>query len=286
MSQMNHMALVAAAALVACQTDDAVGSGFAVSTTTANSSTTDAEPEPADSSTSTGSSGGSGGASASGSSSSSSSSTAGTTTTGSTSTGGPGYCGDGIVDSPTEECEDGNDDPGDGCYVCLHARKVFVTSMRFKPDLGGLPGADSRCRQLANKAGLDRWETFNAWLSDSQQNAVDRIAVGKGPFVRVDGVVVADEGAKLLEGQLNVPIDIDEFGVEVTGNVWTGTRFDGTAIPGATHCADWTSDDHLSEVGYYGVSVVADSRWTFHEQPNTNPTPCNAEFRLYCVEGA
>lgn len=283
MLHMNHLVLLAAVTLVGCRTDDAIGPGFAVSSTTMGNSSTGTY-EPAGSSTSTGNPDESGGGSVSGASGASTSS-AGTTSGSGTSMGASGYCGDGIVNVPDEDCEDGNDDPGDGCYACLHARKVFVTSMRFGSDLGGLAGADSLCRQLANKAGLSRWETFNAWLSDSEMNAVDRVTVGRGPLVRVDGMVVVDHAPQIFEGQLNVPINVDEFGTEVTGNVWTGTHFSGTAIPGATHCGDWTSDD-LFDVGYYGVSVVTDSRWTFHEQPDTNPTPCDPEFRLYCFEGA
>lgn len=282
MLRINHLAFLAVVALVGCRTDDAIGPGFAVSPTTTSSSST-GDDEPAGSSTSTSSPDGSGSDSASGSSTSTSS--AGTASGSGASTGSPGYCGDGVVNSPDEDCEDGNDDPGDGCYACLHARKVFVTSMRFGSDLGGLAGADSRCRQLANKAGMSRWDTFNAWLSDSETNAVERVTVGRGPLVRVDGMVVVEHAPQIFEGQLNVPINVDEFGTEVTGNVWTGTRFDGTAIPGATHCGDWKSND-LLDVGYYGVSVVTDSRWTFHEQPDTNPTPCDPEFRLYCFEGA
>lgn len=283
MSQINPMVLFAAAALVACQTDDPIGSGFAVSTTTVNSSTTDAAPEPADSSTSTGSSGGSGGASASGSASSSSSSTTGTAT-GSTSTGGPGYCGDGIVDPPTEECEDGNDSVNDGCYACLKARKVFITSEAFKPHFGGLEGADSLCRQLANKGGLARWQTFKAWLSDSKTDAVDRIYLGPGIYVRVDEEVVVDGGDQFLSGTLNVPIEIDEYGSKVVASAWTGTRPDGTAVPGAAHCSDWHSDAHL-EQGYYGIGILSDSRWTFDDEPKTNPTSCIFDNRLYCIEG-
>lgn len=283
MSLMNHIVLVAAAALVACQTDDAVGSGFALSTTTANGSTTDAEPEPVDS-TSTGGSSGPGGASASGSSSSSSSSSTTGTTIGSTSTGGPGYCGDGAVDQPAEECEDGNDSVNDGCYACLKARKVFITSEAFKPNFGGLDGADNLCRQLANKGGLARWQTFRAWLSDSKTDAVDRIYRGPGIYVRVDGEVIADGGDQFLSGALSVPIEIDEYGSKVVASAWTGTRPDGTAVPGATHCSDWHSDAHL-EQGYYGIGILSDSRWTLDDEPKTNPTSCIFDNRLYCIEG-
>lgn len=290
MSRIEHLTLLALLAQAACRTEDAAGSGFAVSATSTDTSTTTGESTtestsagPPDSSTDAGSSSTSGGMSASGTSSGTAPGT--TSTTADTSTGGPGYCGDGVVDPATEECEDGNDDPADGCYACLHARKVFVTSMQFKPDLGGLAGADSRCKQLANKAGLARWETFVAWLSDSKQDARDRVFVGKGPLVRVDGVVVVDHGTDLLQGHLNVPINVDEYGFEVSGDVWTGTRVDGKAMDGSNHCADWTTKDYLGNSGFYGISVLMDGGWTYHDQPQTNPTPCDPPLRLYCIEG-
>ena len=291
MSQIRHLPLLALLALTACRADAAVGSGFGVSTTTGQSTTTGestmpgTSAEPAASSGDAGSSGTSGGMSASGTSSSSSPPGA-STTTGDTSTGSPpGYCGDGVVDPATEECEDGNDDPADGCYACLHARKVFVTSMMFTPNLGGLTGADSRCKQLANKAGLARWETYHAWLSDSKQDARDRVFVGKGPLVRIDGVVVVDQGAALLQGHLNVPISINEYGATVAGDVWTGTRVDGKALAGSNHCADWTTKDYFGNTAYYGISNLTDSGWTYYQQQQTNPALCDAQLRLYCIEG-
>lgn len=279
MLRINPLAFLAAATLVGCGTDDALGSGFAVNPMSSGSSSTGMEmPEPAASSTSTGDAGGSGGASASGS----------TTTTGdghgSSSASPPEYCGDGVVSPPDEECDDGNDHVDDGCYACLKSRKVFMTSEVFKPNFGGVQGADSLCRQFANKGGLARWQTYKAWISDSKTDAVDRIYLGPGIYVRVDQEVVVDHGEQFLSGAINLPIEIDEHGEKVVGSAWTGTRPDGTAVPDAGHCSDWQSDD-LFEKGYYGIGIVSDSRWTLDDEPTTNPTSCLTENHLYCIEG-
>jgi hypothetical protein len=43
-------------------------------------------------------------------------------------------------------------------------RVIFLTSVSYAADLGGLPGADAKCRDLAAAVGLPG--TFKAWLSD------------------------------------------------------------------------------------------------------------------------
>lgn len=285
MSSMNRFVWVAVVSVLGCGTDDAIGSGFGVHPMSSGSSSTGTsgmeEPGPEASSTTTGEPGGSGGASASGSSTTS---TTGGAEPGNSSSGAPAYCGDGVVNPPDEECDDGNDRVDDGCYACLKSRKVFMTSEVFKPNFGGLAGADSLCRQFANKGGLARWQTYRAWMSDSETDAVDRIYLGPGIYVRLDQEVVVDQGEKFLSGEIGLPIEIDEHGETVVGLAWTGTRPDGTAVPDAGHCSDWTSDG-VFEKGYYGIGIVNDSRWTLDDEPKTNPTSCIGEYHLYCIEG-
>ena len=219
----------------------------------------------------------------------------GQTTIGSTgSTGGSGsgattemapVCGDGVI-AAGEECDDGNAAPDDGCdESCARDRVVFATSMEFPPaQIGGLKGADSLCKQLAHKGDLQRWATFTAWLSDSQTDALARVFHGRGRYVRPDGMVVAQDFEALLAGPLLAPIAIDEYGAAALGGAWTGTRPDGTAVPAAWHCGDWTSSE-LLELGHYGAVEALDGSWTYMPNPETNPTNCLTSFHLYCFEG-
>src|SRR3954468_8304546 len=47
-------------------------------------------------------------------------------------------------------------------------RTVFVTSQEYNGNLGGLQGADLKCRTLAMKAGLlATGSVYKAWLSDN-----------------------------------------------------------------------------------------------------------------------
>lgn len=213
-----------------------------------------------------------------------------TTTTGespTTTTATPPVCGDGTLDLATEECDDGNLVPDDGCDdACHRDRYVFATSELFSPNwLGGIKPADDICKQLANKADLANPFTFTAWLSDSQSNAIDRLYPGQGRYLRPDGVVVALGAQQFTSGTLLAPIQTDEYGEPLVAEyAWTGTRVDGVVVPGADNCSDWTSK-HLLQKGYIGDISSLNERWTFVPDPEINPTPCPLDLHLYCIEG-
>jgi cysteine-rich repeat protein len=204
---------------------------------------------------------------------------------GSTTAAAP-VCGDGVVDGPEEECDDANDVDEDGCdNTCLKQRVVFATSTRFTAGyLKGLEGADGLCKLWAVKAGLKNPGSFTAWLSDSQNDARDRIYPGRGRYVRVDGTVVAHGADQFSSGTLLAPINVDELSQTVIGATWTGTLPDGTAVPGSGHCDDWTNDFYLDIDGYYGLMSAVDGVWT-HDPDETNPTSCAKQYNLYCIEG-
>ncbi|MFY0537464.1 DUF4215 domain-containing protein [Nannocystis pusilla] len=160
----------------------------------------------------------------------------GTTTTGTTAASEP-VCGDGIVEGD-EECDDANDIADDRCRECAKNRWIFASAaLHNDGDLGGLEGADSRCRQYALQSGLadDTWMTFIAWLSDADHDVRDRLYPGRGRYVRTDGVIVAENFEQFFSGSLEAPINVDELGnQDIGGGVLTGTRPDGTAAPGRT----------------------------------------------------
>jgi cysteine-rich repeat protein len=194
-------------------------------------------------------------------------------------------CGDGALDDG-EECDDGDLEDDDACNSsCKRERVVFVLSEKFQPDdIGGLGFADGICRQLAEKAGLPGFATYTAWLSDSTTAARERVFHGEGRYVRPDGVTVAESFAALLAGPLLAPIEIDENGaLTMDSGVWTGTRADGTAVPGTTFCADWTAAIPSDISGYFGDSSETDSTWTYRTV--ANPTTCIATLPFYCFEG-
>jgi uncharacterized protein YjdB len=179
---------------------------------------------------------------------------------------------------------------GDGIGPALPAldagKKVFLTSMTGKGDLGKWPGTggalgiaagDAICRSSAAAAGLANAARFKAWLSDNLVNAIDRIT-SDGPWVRLDGARVAADRAELASGRLFSSIALTELG-EYRGNwgVWTGSSASGSRT--GYDCLAWQSDLFAS-TGQSGSSTFASTRWTsFYD-----PTPCASEFSLYCFE--
>lgn len=169
-------------------------------------------------------------------------------------------------------------------------RRAFVTSASGSGDLAswtaadpgelGLSAGDSICRHLASAAGVPLAETFRAWLSDSATDAASVLAaVGSdGPWVRLDGVRIADSDAELVSGILQAPIDLTETGHRA-GNrgVWTGTVPAGVAD--ADHCGDWRS---TSGDGLRGNAARASDRWT-----ENGPSDCSfTSGALYCLGAA
>ena len=193
-----------------------------------------------------------------------------------------GSCAEGIV------CQ-GSVPSGNEGQVVAGSRRVFVTSVEYPGNMGGLAGADSHCQERADIAGLGG--TWKAWLSDSNENAKDRLTHPDGNLVRVDGVIVATDWDSLVSGwPVNAP-EIDEFGQQkpYVGNggtggcgwaggyffhPWTATNNGGT-LDGAT-CNDWTSTSGTGRVGLGGYSL---SQWT-----TWCDFPCDWEQPLYCFE--
>ena len=121
------------------------------------------------------------------------------------------------------------------------SRIIFVTSSTYNGDLGGLAGADQKCQDHADTAGLPG--TFKAWLSDNSISAKDRLTHSTEPYGLVNGFLVATDWDDLTDGALYRPINVDEHGNTVTqSSVWSLTSSDGTqmnTIHPQEACFDW-----------------------------------------------
>jgi hypothetical protein len=124
-------------------------------------------------------------------------------------------------------------------------------------NLGGLAGADARCKQLADAAGVTG-KTWRAYLSAKAAagqpavNAKDRI--GTGPWYNAKGVMVARNVADLHSdaNKLGKENSLTEKGAEVPGrgnapnhhDILTGSLMGGTLSPDTTDttCSNWTSN--------------------------------------------
>ena len=168
-----------------------------------------------------------------------------------------------------------------------HYKLVFVTSTTYNGDLNGLAGADARCNQRADAAGL--FGTFKAWISgnSASEEARDRMNQSSAAYRRVDYVKVADNWDDLVDGTLDAAIRIDENGLVVGEplTAYTNTNADGSIRSGSENrpCEngsnqEWESADPF-ESGSYGTVSATTSSWSF-----TNNNACNVQRRLYCIQ--
>jgi hypothetical protein len=152
---------------------------------------------------------------------------------------------------------------------------VFVTTTEYQGDLGGLAGADEICQERAVAAKLPGTD-WTAWLSDSTENAIDRIPDGQ--YQLVDGTQVADDKADLTDGKLKAAITLNAFGLPAAGSVWTGTEANGNGT--VSNCNNWTVNSSES-VGDWGFNGYDNDFWTLIPPPD----PCSQEYKLYCFGG-
>jgi hypothetical protein len=169
--------------------------------------------------------------------------------------------------------------PGDGS---LGGTVVFVTSGMYNGNLGGLAGADAKCQTLATAAQLPG--TYKAWLSDKNYSAASRLTHGTGPYVLVDGTVVANGWTGLTTGTLLHAIDLTEKGgVWPTNNVWTATTASGDIKPLAdvedAYCYNWSQSTFSAYVQAGFGRDDGSGSWTDFDH-----TSCDALGTLYCVQ--
>jgi hypothetical protein len=156
-------------------------------------------------------------------------------------------------------------------------RRVFVSSVTYDGDLGGIAGADAKCLSLANAAG--RTGSWKAWLADSVDSPAARFSLNPVVFYRrYDDTPVASGWADLTDGSLANPISVDETGAPLTSallRVWTNVETDGTATDGF-HCGDWQSETGGGNTGAWGSS---DAGWT-----TDGVLVCSSQKHLYCIQ--
>ena len=259
--------------------DDSTSGGDTSTTTTPQGSDTSGTSSTVGDSSTGGSSGSTGEADAS-------SGTSGEADTSTGSTGEPpAVCGDGVV-AGDEQCDDANDVDIDECdNACARAWTIFVTSeANFDGNINGLVGSGNRCRGRAAQAMLPRWKTYVALLSDSTTSAADRLHHARGWYRLANGLPVAHGWDALMNGTLENPVNVTELSTTLNAQVWTGTLPGGSAVPGAQHCEDWTSNLIFDE-GHYGSSNLSTSAWLYDPDPETNPQTCGfVNKSLYCIE--
>ncbi len=155
----------------------------------------------------------------------------------------------------------------------------------------GLEAGDAICNKLASDAGLQ--DSYTAWLSGSGagQNAKERVTNAPVPYLRTDGIKLADNflqfitppdmaGAVILGGA----ICFDESSVihcEPAGKTRTGTTIEGILAVNA-NCENWTCSSSKCNalVGNTDNSVPGrTTKWTADRV-----LACDTDRRIYCFQ--
>ncbi len=151
---------------------------------------------------------------------------------------------------------------------------VFVTSTTYSGNLGGISGADAKCQAVADAQGIAK--TFKAWVADSTDSPSTTFTQSAFPYKLVDGTVVADNWADLVDGSIDNEINLDESGSTVTSKVWGGVTTSGGAA--GARCNDWVSGSS-GDFGRYG-NTASTVNWTDDGFSET----CDQVYPLYCFE--
>ncbi len=160
-------------------------------------------------------------------------------------------------------------------------RRVFLSSGSYTGAMGGVQGADANCQGLADAQQLGG--TWLAFLFDPINTFANYPQAG-GPFVKLNGEVVAQDWSDLTDGAIESPIDLTEQGQLVADIVWTGL-FDVPPASTDNWCYGWTSAGGLCQTGFVhecggaGQSFQTDVLWDGFFVYN-----CQQLHRLYCME--
>ena len=175
----------------------------------------------------------------------------------------------------------------------LKGKTVFVSSTGGSGKIGswipeneleGLQAADYVCQVNAKDAKLSNPENYKAWLSvDGEVDAIDRVG-SEGPWVRIDGVLIARNKEQLLNSLLNTSISVNEIGHYDWNFVLTGTEaHTGEAAIGDKHCNGWESNGSESHAAI-GFSIATDSDWSHVKGYSPSGACAYPDYRLYCFE--
>lgn len=173
-------------------------------------------------------------------------------------------------------------------FPAVEGSLVFLTDAFGSGDLGswadaggqtGIAAGDAICQAEAAAAQLPTPNAFVAWLSDSGVSAIERLTQN-GPWIRVDGIPVAQNTADLTDGELFATINVTPSGLYL-GHwaVWTGTNPNGTGGP--ANCDDWNPGSGAAQGGYGSANTIFS--WT---NPSSGDCGGGINGRLYCFSNA
>ncbi len=177
----------------------------------------------------------------------------------------------------------------------IDSYRLYVTSDPYTGDLGGVMGADEKCRAAARQGSMGDdviTRAAQAVISDGTLGADSRFEdevhvcsnvdvpcskndpFGSDTYVtdlfRKQGFSVGSGGRSFF---------YDEYGdLMSTAEFWTGSSSDGSTHSSGNHCDEWTSSSR-DVYGVYGSSSYSvDGSWLF-----SSVDSCDDERHLHCL---
>jgi len=165
-------------------------------------------------------------------------------------------------------------------YADQHEKTVFVTSVSFNGNLGGLIGADAICQAEADgPASIVPAGTYLAWLSDGTDSPDTRFTRSADPYLLPDGTKIAEDFADLTDGSILHTINIDPTGKPLGKHrIWTGTRPDGTTAQSFLTCGGWL-DPYVYSKGMVGSTMATGTLWSSRAYDR-----CERSHKLACIQ--
>lgn len=161
-------------------------------------------------------------------------------------------------------------------------KTVFVTSVSFDSNLGGLKGADEKCQaQAEDPPSIVPSGTYLAWLSDGTDSPDTRFNKSSHPYVLPDGTKIADNYLDLTDGSIQNIINMDPFGTIVGQKLfWSSTNPDGTSAQEFVTCQTWTwNDPSIYAHAMVGITNKKSTLWSMHARER-----CGKPYRLVCFQ--
>jgi hypothetical protein len=160
-------------------------------------------------------------------------------------------------------------------------KTVFVTSVSFNSNMGGLAGADAKCQAEADDpASIVPTGTYLPWLSAGSDSPDTRFTKSSNPYLLPNGTKIAENYIDLTDGTILNSINIDATGKVVEHQqYWTGTNADGTTYGDKNTCSDWGPNPPSWVYGMTGHTANKTTSWSTYRG-----YPCRRDFRLACFQ--
>jgi hypothetical protein len=167
-------------------------------------------------------------------------------------------------------------------YADQNEKTVFVTSAKFKGNLGGLTGADDKCQAEADgPASIVPSGTYLAWLSDGFDSPDTRFTKSSHPYMLPDGTKIAEDFTDLTDGSILHKINSDPTGNRLgVQQFWSSTNSDGTTAQRFVTCEGWTwTDTPTYSRGMVGNTAKKTTLWSQYAREH-----CSVRRRLACFQ--